>query len=295
METQQKQTWLEKFGLIFVFVLILLLILSFSKKGVYSSQLGINVAVMGDTGTGILLIRPQEGMLGWVNLPANLSVKIVNSGAIYPVSSLWGYGLSEKNTYKVVGESLSSTINVVIPRVVKVKGEASPENVLGQIHKLALQTDLSLRDRWLFRKDLVSYIVSKKTLELEIPKPALTKRVEPDGAEFLDANYVINLWTKNKFVFDSLLGENVNVKVVNQSNLKGAGLNFSKLLESSGLRVVEISSDTNEEHKGEKCIFKTESDNYPNTAYFLKNYLNCKDITPKKSLQKGEGIEIWLM
>lgn len=295
MEKQKNGTWIEKFGLVFVFVLLSLLILSFSKKGIYLSQLGINVAVMGDSGSGILLIRPQEGMLGWVSLPSNLSIKISGSEAVYPMSSLWRYASTEKNTFKIVEDSLANTINVVIPKVVKVKGEASPENVLGQIHKISLQTDLSLRDRWLFRKDLANYIVSKKTLELEIPKPALTKRVEPDGVEFLDANYVINLWTKNKFVFDGLLGENVNVKVVNQSSTKGAGLAFSKLLESSGLRVVEISSDSNTLYKGEKCVFISNEDVYPNAIYFLKNYLNCRDVSIKKSLKKGEGIEVWLM
>ncbi len=162
MDLAKKKTLINKFGLGFILLLLLLLFYDFSRQGIYSSKLGINLAVMGDSTSAILLIRPQEGLLSWVRLPDNLSIKIVGSEAFYSVASLWSFGVLERNTYEIVGKSLSGSLGVVIPRVIKVRGEATPENVLSHIHKLSLQTDLSLRDRWLFRKDMVNYISSKK-------------------------------------------------------------------------------------------------------------------------------------
>ncbi len=130
-------------------------------------------------------------------------------------------------------------------------------------------------------------------MELAIPGPALTKRVEPDGKEFLDTNYVINLWTKNKFVFDALLGENVNVRVINDSKIGGAALAFSRFLESAGLRVVEVSTGEGSTVKTDKCSFLS-AGSYSFTTVFLKNYLGCKELVVSKKLEKGEGITVWV-
>lgn len=282
-------------GWLFVVVMAVMLVLGFAKKGIYSSKLGFNVVVVGDSGVALVLLRPEEGIMTLVKLPENLSVKISGSNAIYPLSSLWKYSLAERNTYKVVTSSLSETIGVILPRVIKVKGDPIPENILGSLHKINLMTDLSLRDRILLRRDLVVSVSSKKILEIEIPKSALNKTIDPDGKEFLEINLVVNLWTKNKFIFDILLGENSNVKIYNLSNVNGAGLLFSRQLESAGLRVVEVSSGYSQPVEGKGCVFKSDGVHFY-TEFLLRNYMGCKNISTKKEIKTGEeGTRVWLL
>lgn len=274
-------------------VLMILLIIGFAKRGIYSFKMGINAVIVGDTGVSLILIRPQEAVMTWINLPENLSVEIINSSAVYPLSSLWKYGVLEGDAMKIVGESLSATMGVLLPRVIKIAGDSTPENLLGNFNKLYLLTNFSIRDRILFRKDLISMVSSKKYLEIEIPKSAMDSKIDPDGKEFLDTNNVINLWTKNKFVFDVLLGENSNVKIYNLSNKNGAGLLFSRQLESAGLRVVEVSSDPKNAISGKGCLYKANKMHFF-TDFLMKNYANCRNITTKKDTTE-EGITVWLL
>ncbi len=286
---------MRRLGYLFVAVFVVLLIAGFAKKGIYSSKLGVNIVVVGDLDVSLVLIRPQEGMMTWVRLPQNLSVRIYNSSAVYPLLSLWKYGLSEHNAYQIVGKSLSNTLGVLLPRVVKVKGLATPENLLGVLHKISLQTDLSIRDRIAFRKDLVNSVSSKKYFEVEIPDAALDIKADPDGKEFMEINSVINLWTKNKFVFDTLLGENSNVKVRNLTNVNGAGLLLSRQLESAGLRVVEVTAGTGEKFSGSGCVYKSVG-GHEYTDYLLTNYSGCRNITTKAEKKAGgDGVEVWIL
>lgn len=294
MEESRRHVFLNYFGWFFVALLLLMLAIGFSRKGIYSSVLGLNLVVVGDTGVSLMLIRPQESLMTWVRLPNNLSIKIVDSEAVYPLESVWKYGVMEKNPYKLMTYSLSNSIGVLLPRVVKIDGAATPENLLGSLHKLSLHTDLSIRDRFLLRRDLVTNVSSKRFLEIDIPKTAMTKAQDPDGMEFLEVNSVINLWTKNKFVFDALLGENANVKIFNLSQVKGAGLLVSRQLESSGLRVVEVSSKYDGSVAGKGCVFSS-AENLGTTVYLLEKFAGCKKIEAKNEKQKGEGIEIWLL
>lgn len=294
MEDKKKKLVSSFLGWIFVFALVAMLALGFSKKGIYSSVLGINIVVVGDSGISLMLFRPREEIVTVVKMPDNLSVKIVDTGAVYPLSSLWDYGVLEKDQYEIVGDSLSNTVGVLLPRAVKIKGETSPENLLGNLHRINLQTDLSIRDRILLRKDLVTSVSSKKYLEIDIPKSAMTKMMDPDGKEFLEINYVVSLWTKNKFVFDALLGENANVRIRNLSQVNGAGLLLSRQLESSGVRVVEVGSGTDKPIEGKGCVFKSDN-THVYTEYLLKNYANCKRILTKKENMTGEGIEVWIL
>jgi hypothetical protein len=286
---------MRRLGFLFVAVFVVLLVVGFTKKGIYSNKLGINVVVVGDLDVSLVLIRPLEGMMTWVRLPQNLSVRIFKTGAVYPLSSLWKYGVSEHNAYQIVGKSLSNTLGVLLPRVVKVKGLSTPENLLGVLHKIGMQSDLSVRDRIAFRRDLVTSVSSKKYFEVDIPSAAIDIKADPDGKEFLEINSVINLWTKNKFVFDTLLGENSNVKVRNLTSVNGAGLLLSRQLESAGLRVVEVTAGSGEKFSGTGCVFRSIG-GHEYTDYLLTNYSGCRNITTKEDKKSGaDGVEVWIL
>ncbi len=294
MEENFRQRIINYLGYGFVVVFLLMLVLVFAKKGIYSPQMGVNFIVVGDNSTSLVLMRPQEGVLTWVKLPGNLSIKIVGSEAVYPLSSLWKFGLLEKNPYIIVGESLSGSIGVLLPRVIKIEGENTPENLLGQLYRLNLATNFSVRDRILLRKDLMGSVNSKKIIEIDIPKAATSKVQDPDGKEFLEINSVVNLWTKNKFVFDVLLGEGKNIKITNLTSVKGAGLLLSRQLESSGMRVVELSSKEQFRPHGKGCVYKLNKEAIFSN-YLLEKYVGCKRMVGETDVKDSSVGEIWLL
>lgn len=285
---------LEYLAVIFFVVLIGLLVLSFTRKGVYSVDLGINMVVVGDDSMALALIRPKEDYLVWIKLPLAMQVKVDSGTAIFPIRTFWQYAEKEKDSLSLVSKSLSSTLGVILPSAIKISGSANPEGLLGSLHSFSLNTNLTIRDRVMLRKDLVSLVSTRKTLEVDIPKSALTKKADPDGVEFLEVNSIVNLWTKNRFVFETLLGESPNLSVYNLSGVAGKGVLLSRQLESAGARVVVVDSKYDGEAvSGQGCIFRSSSE-YEFTEYLLERFLKCKNIS-QKNANKGEGIEVWLL
>ncbi len=285
---------LEYLAVGFFVVLLGLLVLSFSRKGIYSKDLGINMVVIADDSIALALVRPKEDYMVWIKLPLAMLIKVDSSSATFPVYSFWKYAEKERSSLNLVAKSISSTLSVALPSAIKINGSATAENLLGSLHSFSLNTNLSLRDRILLRKDLVTLVSTRKTLEVDIPKTAMTMRVDPDGVEFLEVNNIVNLWTKNRFVFEVLLGESANLSVYNLSGVVGGGMLLSRQLESAGARVVAVESKYDGGSvSGKGCLFRTNA-SYTYTEYLLGNFLNCKNITDKKN-QKGEGIEVFLL
>jgi len=279
-------------GLFFLTILVFMIGFRVYKEGILSSQSGINLVVVGDTGCSLLVLRPDEDIVGWVDFPDKLKIKIYNSLAQYPIVSLWDYGVAERRPIEIIERSLGLSMGVVISRAIKVDGTPSVETVLGSLHKVNLKTDLSFRDRFLIRKYLSDAVDSKKILEMEIPGNVLDKITEPDGKEFLVFNNVTALWTKNKFLLETILNENVDASINNLSGLAGLGISVSKQLESAGIRVVEVKTDPGEDVEGSGCIFVSHG-NYPITENFLLRQMNCEKRRSVKELNK-KGIDIWL-
>ncbi len=273
-------------------VLFGLIVFRVYQEGIVSNQSGINLAVVGDTDCSLIILRPDEDIVGWVRLPGKLKIRIHNSQAQYPIGSLWTYGVSEKRPYEIFEKSLGLSMGVVISRTIRVQGDPSIEEVLASLHKISLKTDLSLKDRWLVRKYLAEAVSSKKILEMDIPNNAVDKITEPDGKEFLVFNNVTALWTKNKFLLESILNENVDVSINNLSGLAGMGVAVSKQLESAGVRVVEVKTDPNDDIAGSGCVFVSLGD-YPNTEKFLMNQFSCEQRQGTKETDK-RGVKIWL-
>lgn len=279
--------------MIFLTTLCSLVIFRVVKEGIFSDKLGINLAIIGSSDSALLILRPDEDILGWVNLPEKLKVKIFNSQAQYPIESLWDYGISEKNPYEIFEKSLGLSMGVVVSRVIKVQGQASIEEVLASLHKIYLKTDLSPKDRFFIRRYLVDAVASEKVLEMDIPPNILDQVVEPDGKEFLIFNDIISLWTKNKFILESLLNENADVSINNLSGQDGLGISVSKQLEAAGIRVVEVKTDLNRNTWGKGCIFVS-GGNYPYTVSFLAQQLDCEQRRQDPLVGQQSGVEMWL-
>lgn len=293
MKASIKDKVLLILGGIFLIVLLGLLIIDVSRRGIYRSDLGINVAIIGDNGVSILLLRPEEGMLGWVRLPKGIRIKVYNSEARYPLDSLWSYGVSEKKPFEILEKSLSQSMGVVISKSIKIDDNTLIENVLGKLFSMSLKTDLSIRDRVMIRSFLADAVKSKKFLELTIPGSVFDKVTDPDGKEFLEFNSTMILWTKNKFVIEPILNENADISINNVSGITGAGNLLSDQLESTGMHIVEVKANTEENVNGKGCLYYTDKQ-YTMTELVLKDHVGCQKIGKPVFVEEDERVRIWI-
>lgn len=293
MKEISKGNWRLGIGIIFLVILFSLLGIKIWREGIYTNDLGINVVVVGTDKVGILILRPENDVVSWVSLPNNLQIKVFNSEAVYPVVSLWSYGEQVKNSYTVMEKSLGQDMGVALARTIKIYGSAGAGEVLSNLYRPDLKTDLSWRDRFLVDKFLTSAVTSKKLLELEIPTKAYDQIVDPDGKTMLEFNSVTQLWTKNKLILDSILAENVEVTVNNLSGKTGLGTQVAKQMESSGMRVVAVKSDTTENVNGTGCTYKIAGE-APFTERFLQEQLQCKRSIKVSGQNGTKEITVWL-
>lgn len=293
---QKARKLINVIGVIFLMVLVGLLVYSFLRKGIYRDDLGINLLVVGDTNSSLVVLRPKEGYASWVDLPTDLKIQIVDSDASFPINSVWKFSLGEKNAFRTTERSIGEAMGVAIPRMVKVGNVANIENTLSSLLSFSVHTDLSWRDRWAIRQYLADMVTSKRLLTLDIPLQAYTAETEPDGKVFKEFSSVMNAWTKDKFVFDSILGENCELIVNNLSGVNGAATALARQSETAGVRVIAVKNDeTDDPGIGKGCLFAGDL-SYPYTVGFLEQYLGCREISnPNSDLVKTKGeIKVWI-
>lgn len=280
-------------GGVFLVVLLAMLLIDVFRRGVYRSDLGINIAVVGNDNLGLLLLRPDEDMVMWIKLPSSTQIKIYNSSASYPVTSLWSFGLAEKDPYRILEKSLGQSLGIIISGTIKLDEVALVENVLGKLFSISLKTDLSVRDRVLIRSFLVETVKSKKMLELSIPRSVFEVVQDPDGKEQLNIGDTIRLWTKNKFVVEGILNENVGVSINNISGISGRGAVLTNQLESTGMHVLELKADLEESVSGDGCLFWSNG-SYVLTEFILKEHVGCKKIAKPAFVEDDGKLRIWI-
>lgn len=293
MKASIKDKILLLLGGVFLFILIGLLFYDVTRKGIFSKEIGLNIAVIGDSEVNVLLLRPEEGVVEWIKLPNNIKTKIYNSDARYPIISLWNYGVSEKNPFEILEKSLGQSMGIIIAKTIKLNDGSLIETVLGKLYQLSLITDLSIRDRILIRNFLADAINSKKILEYSVPEMAFDSVIDPDGKEFLEFNQLVNLWTKNKFVIEAILNENADISINNVSGVAGKGNILANQLESTGMHVIELKADANEQIEGQGCLFNTQK-NFKTTEIVLNDLLKCTKIPAPSFVENKEGISVWI-
>lgn len=295
MKASIKDKLLLILGSVFLIVLIGLLIFDLTRRGIFNGKMGINIAIVGDRGVSLLLLRPEEEMVEWVKLPTNISVKIFNSEAHYPLESVWSYGVLERNPYEILEKSLGQSMGIVISRTVVVGNGPSIEDLLGKMLLISLKTNLSIKDRFVIRQFVAEAVKSKRILETSVPNTVFDKVIDPDGKEFIEFNQTVNLWTKNKFVVESILDENADVLINNISGVPGKGNIMANQLESSGMHVVEVKADTEEKvSSGKECVFCTDQ-RYEITEMVLGVQVGCAKIPLPSFIEKDEKVRIWIV
>lgn len=295
MKASTKDKILLILGGVFLTTLLGLLIFDVTRRGVFKVKMGINVIVVGDEGASLLILRPEEGVVSWIKLQKNIKIKAFDSEAQYPLESLWGYGVSLKNPFEIIEKSLGQSMGIVISRTIKIGDSSLIENVLGSLFKIDLKTDLSIRDRVMIRRFLADAAKSKRILEFTIPENVFDKVTDPDGKEFLEFNSTMSLWTKNKFIIESILDENTDISINNISGISGAGNILSRQLESTGMHVVEVMADLEETiGEGKDCLYSTIK-LHEMTEIVLKEQVGCKKIAKPGFMEEDESrIKVWI-
>jgi len=274
-------------------VLLGLLIFDVTRRGIYNREMGLNIAVVGSDGVSIMLLRPEEEMLGWVKIPGNTRIKIFNSDARYPLNSMWKYGVSEKNPFDILERSLGQAMGVIVSRTVKIDDSNNIENVLGKLYSVGLKTDLSIRDRFMIRQFLTDAVKSKKVLEMTVPDTVFDKVTDPDGAEFREINQSMSLWTKNKFVVEPILTENADISINNISGISGLGNLLANQLESSGMHVIEVKAVPEEIVTGKDCVYSGDK-RFAMTELILTEQIGCKKISTPDFAENDDKLRIWI-
>jgi hypothetical protein len=293
MKGSIKDKFLLILGGSFLIILLGLLVFNLLRSGVFSNKMGINIAVVGEKGISLLLLRPEEQIVSWVDLPNDTMIKIYNSPASYPVSSLWSYGVGEKKPFETIEKSLGQSMGVILARTMRLSKGGKIEDVLGGLLSLDLKTDLSIRDRFLIRKFLADAVKSKKVLVLSIPDSVFEEKTDPDGKTFLTVNNaVMSLWTKNKFVLEPILDENVDISINNVSDTEGIGLTLARQLESTGMHIIEVKGDKENTVSGTGCLYRA-GGNFGMTEAFLKDQAGCNRLAGDDGAD-AEKIEIWI-
>lgn len=293
MKASIKDKILLILGGAFLVVLLGLLGYDLVRKGIYTPQMGLNVLVVGDNQVSILLLRPEEDMVGWVKLPKDVRVKVYNSEAKYPLISLWSYGVSVHDPYQITEKSLGQAMEVVVSRTIKLE-DASIENILGKLYSLGLKTNLSIRDRILIRQFLADSVKSKKLLEMAVPSTVFDQVTDPDGAVFSEFNQTMSLWTKNKFVYEPILDENADISINNISGISGMGNSLANQLESTGMHVIEVKADMEEKVSGKGCVYST-GRRYPMTELVLQEQLGCRKIDKPDFIDNDDKLRVWII
>jgi hypothetical protein len=293
MKASIKDKILLFLGSAFLLVLLGLLVYDLTRRGVFDSRMGLNVAVVGDKGVSILLLRPEEEMVGWVRMPKNIRIKIYNSEAHYPLESVWNFGVAEKKPFEVLEKSLGQSMGIIVARVIKIDDSSQIENVLGKMLSLSLRTDLSIRDRFLIRQFLADAVKSKKVLEMAVPETVFDKVTDPDGAEFKEFNQTMSLWTKNKFVVEPILNENADISINNVSGISGKGNTLANQLESVGMHVVELKASPEEKVNGNGCLYSSEKQ-FEMTESILREQMGCLKIAKPEFVESDERMRIWI-
>ncbi len=295
MRVSIKDKLLLILGSTFLIVLLGLLVYDVTRRGIYSPKMGLNVAIVGEDSVSVLLLRPEEEMVGWINMSKNIRIKVFNSEALYPLVSVWNYGVSEKKPYENMEKSLGQAMGVVISRTIKIDDVSAIENVLGKMFSISLKTDLSIRDRMLIRQFMADAVKSKKVLEMTIPESVFNKVTDPDGKEFKEFNQTMSLWTKNKFVIEPILDENADISINNVSGIPGMGSILANQLESAGMHVIELKADAEENVDEEKkgCMYSTDR-RYEMTEKVLKEQVGCTKIAQPKAIDGDGKVRIWI-
>lgn len=291
----QAKTWLERLGLVFVGLVILLVFLSFYARRLFDPKLGINVLFMAEDGVGILSVHPESQTVGLVKLPSDLKIPLGLDGPEYSLEAIRKTGLPERDGMVRFRQGTGLALGVIVPALVRTKGKLTVPAFLEDLWSWRTQTNLTLVDRYRLIGELDRLIKRGLNLEVSFPKTVTDMVEEPDGRRFLKLNAAIYAWSRNQWVSETVLAETAEVGVVNASEVEGLARVVARQLETAGVRVVEVTKS--ELSYPGKCLVVGTSGAHPITRRLMSRYLGCaEEKMDRRYLPRvNEGADLWLI
>jgi len=277
---------------VFLSLILIALLVGFSRKRVFSESLGVNLVVVNEDRVALLGVRPKEKSIVWLDLPGNLQLKVVDREAWYPASSLWGLGEIEGDEKEMVRASIQQDLGLAMAGVVRLQGEMSVDEVMRSLIDVRTRTSLNWWDRIVLYRTLTKMGSRGLIWETNLPGAVVETRQEEDGSEWRRLNESIWVWTKDLWPSEEVLSLGVTAAVYNCSEVSGKARLMSHVLESEGLRVVEVAAKEEENHRG--CWFDLEIES-DELEWLLERQLGCQR---KNNLDKRDEVEadltVWL-
>lgn len=277
---------------VFLLCIFVGLVVGMYRKRVFDESLGMGMVVVGDKSVSLLGIRPDEDVLSWVDLPSGLRLRVIDSEAWYPVESLWELGKIEGKAEEVVKESLQQDLGLVMSGVIYLGDkEVSVEGVMGGLIDLGVKSSLNWWDRIVLYKVLTKMTTRGLVWETELPQTVIDRGEDEDGVGWKKLNERVWVWTRDLWPSEKILGLGTTAAVYNSSDISGKARVMGYVLESEGLRVVEVAA---REEKIEGCWYEAEEDS-SELKWLLERQLGC---SIKRGIGDEDGVEaevtVWL-
>jgi hypothetical protein len=270
--------WKNRLGIIWLVVALGVLGISFGLRMVYSGRydptLGLNLILIGDSKIGVIGFRGETDLVNMVVLPDELVVEAQGGKGRYKIGSLWGLGKLVNKSGEEVMLSLSSSLGIKVTGYIKTSDDnINISSLGGLLGDMRIKTNLNWWDR-VRLLGLIRKLLAGGTLVLKnIPQSLLREEVEPDGVRVLvfDGERIFS-WSAREWVNPAILNERVNLAVFNNGGEAGRALVWERMLETAGVRVVEV---VKAEQKTNGCRYRLYRTELVEIVKMLKKDYGC--------------------
>jgi len=276
----------------FLLCILVGLVMGMFRKRVFSESLGMGLAAIGENEVALLGIRPEEDSLVWVDLPADLRLRVIDSEAWYPVESLWQLGEIEGDAEELVKQSLQQDLGLVMSGVICLGSkDVSVEGVMSGLIDLGVKSSLNWWDRVVLYKVLTKMMTRGLVWETDLPLIVMDVKEDEDEMKWKKLNERVWVWTRDLWPSEKILGLGATAAVYNSSDTPGKARVMGYALESEGLRVVEVAA---REEKNEGCWYEMEEE-WSELEWLLERQLGCRVKVGIGDMDEVEaGVTVWL-
>jgi len=276
----------------FLLCILVGLVMGMFRKRVFNENLGMGLAAIGEDEVALLGIRPEEDSLVWVDLPADLRLRVVDSEAWYPVQSLWQLGEIEGDAEELVKQSLQQDLGLVMSGVICLGSkDVSVEGVMSGLIDLGVKSSLNWWDRVVLYKVLTKMMTRGLVWETDLPLIVMDVKEDEDEMKWKKLNERVWVWTRDLWPSEKILGLGATAAVYNSSDTPGKARVMGYALESEGLRVVEVAA---REEKNEGCWYEMEEE-WSELEWLLERQLGCRVKVGIGDMDEVEaGVTVWL-
>jgi len=276
----------------FLLCILVGLVMGMFRKRVFNENLGMGLAAIGEDEVALLGIRPEEDSLVWVDLPADLRLRVIDSEAWYPVESLWQLGEIEGDAEELVKQSLQQDLGLVMSGVICLGSkDVSVEGVMSGLIDLGVKSSLNWWDRVVLYKVLTKMMTRGLVWETDLPLIVMDVKEDEDEMKWKKLNERVWVWTRDLWPSEKILGLGATAAVYNSSDTPGKARVMGYALESEGLRVVEVAA---REEKNEGCWYEMEEE-WSELEWLLERQLGCRVKVGIGDMDEVEaGVTVWL-